>query len=360
MPFSRLPLSKIRERVASDFKFELGTQAASLSGTPERGFLEAVAGTSHGAHGRLAWIARNAFPHSADDDQLARWAALFGVYRIEAARAEGTVYFEGVNGTTIPIETSLVRPDGRLYVTLEEATISAGSASTTARAVAGGLAGNCDGSSLLALASPITGISSSVEVAVAGLLGGADQETSLALRTRLAERLATPPNAGGPGSYIAWAKLVAGVTRVWEYGKIPKLGHVTVLFMRDDDEDPFPSVGELAEVEAKLLEYCPLHVQGRLHVQKPIDKPLSLTISSLTPDTSEVRAAVVQALQAMLRKRAAPAREDGNVFYKSWLNEAISGAAGEIDHKLTVPVGDVTLDQFELVTLKEADITWPA
>ena len=360
MPFYRPALADIRKRVTSDFEYELGTQAARVSGTPERGFVEAGAGAAHGLHGRLAWVARNAFPHSADDDQLARWAALFGVFRIEAERAEGGVYFEGVNGTVIPAGTSLSRADGRLYLTLAEATIDAGSATTTARAVEAGVAGNCDTGSLLALTSPITGISSQVEVTVDAITGGADQETTLALRTRLAARLSTPPNAGGPGSYIAWAKLVAGVTRAWEFGRVPKLGHVTVLFMRDDDPDPpgpFPAGAFLTEVEDKILEYCPLHVQGRLHVQAPIDYPLTLTIE-LNPNTSAVKANVVAALQAMLAARAEPAAEDGVKFYRSWISEAISGAEGEVDHKLTVPAGDITLAQFELVTLKEADITW--
>lgn len=361
MSFSRPTLTDIRRRVTSDFELELGTQAARAGGTPERGFVEAGAGASHGLFGRLAWIAKNAFPHSADDDQLARWAALFGIFRIEAERAEGPVYFFGTNGTVVPTGTTWVRADGVQYITLAEGTVGGGGNVTIeCRAVVGGTAGNATAGTEGTLTSPIIGLQSNTEVKTPGITGGTDQETTLALRTRLAARLATPPNAGGPGSYIAWAKLVAGVTRVWEFGRVPKLGHVTVLFMRDDDPTPpgpFPAGTLLTEVEEKILEFAPLHIQGRLHVQAPIDYPLTLTIE-LNPNTSAVKANVVAALQAMLAARAEPAAEDGVKFYRSWISEAISGAEGEVDHKLTVPAGDITLAQFELVTLKEADITW--
>lgn len=343
--FNRPTLTDIRRRVTSDFELELGTQAARAGGTPERGFVEAGSGASHGLYGRLAWIAKNAFPHSAEDDQLKRWAALFGVFQIEAERAEGPVYFFGTNGTVVPAGTTWVRADGVQYITLAEGTVGGGGSVTiTCRAVAGGAAGNADTGAAGVLNSPITNLQSYTEVKTPGITGGTDQETTLALRTRLAARLATPPNAGGPGSYIAWAKLVAGVTRAWEFGRVPKLGHVTVLFMRDDDVGaPFPDAPEIAAVEEKILEFAPLHIQGRLHVQAPIDVPLMLTFDELTPNTAEVQASVFAALKAMLLREATPAAEDGVVFYKSHLSAAISAAVGEVDHKLSVPAGDITL-----------------
>lgn len=350
MPFLRPTLQKIRARATSDFEFELGSQAARVSGTPERGFVQALSGASHGMHGQLAWIAKNAFAHSAEDAQMERWAAFFGVFKVAAVRSTGQAYFTGSPGTTIPANTTFTRDDGVVYETTEEVEMVGVFVQVPARCTVGGTIGDCDIGTVFTLDEQIAGLDSTVYVVAPGYSGGADEETSAALRTRLLERLDNPPSGGGPGSYIAWAKEVAGVTRVWEYGKVPSLGHVTVLFMRDNDATPFPDLLEVAEVEAKLLEYAPLHLAG-LHVQAPIDHPLTLEIE-LTPslDTA-LENEVVAAIQEMLRTDAEPAPADGTAFYRSKILTAIASVAGVEDYKLNIPAADLTLNQWEIATL---------
>ena len=359
MPFLRPTIAKIRARTTSDFEYELGAQVARIPGTPERAFVQALAGASHGLHGRLAWISRNAFAHSADDEELARWAAFFGVYKIPAERAAGEAYFTGTPGSTVPANTVFTRDDGVQYETLEELTLVGVFGTVAARCLTGGVVGNATIGTVLTLGSPITGIDSAVYVVAPGFEGGVNEETTAALRTRLLERLDNPPNGGGPGSYVAWAKKVAGVTRVWEYGKVPSLGHVTVLFMRDDDDvSPFPDGGEVTAVETKILEYAPLHLAG-LHVQAPIDYPLTLEIQLTPSGDADLQTAVVASIQAMLQSSdIEPAPADGTTFYKSKIAQAIGNTPGVTDYKLNVPVGDITLMQWELPTLKAIGVTF--
>lgn len=370
MPFKRPTLTDIINRDTSDFEFELGSKNARLPATPEHAFVRAHAGVVHGLYGRLDNVALNAFVDTCEDERLIKMAAFFGVFQIPAKRATGEIYFWGNAGVVIPKGTLVVRSDGVRYETTVEDTITEppGFVAIPARAVVAGAAGNDPGPNSYTLVNPIGGAASYAEPKTPFITGGWDAETTLSLRMRLKYRLANPPNAGGPGSYIAWAKEVGGVTRVWEFGKIddqgnPKLGWVTVLFMRDDDTtgdpptpDPFPGVPEVAEVKAKILEYAPLHLAG-LHVQAPIDKPVSLTIE-ITPDTAAIRAAVVEAIQDMLAERANPPKADGATFYKSNFYDALADVDGLDDYKITVPAGDLTVDQFELLTIDAALITW--
>lgn len=362
MPFLRPTLAQIRKRVASDFAYELGSDAAQISGTVERALVEAVAGASHGLHGHLAWIAINAFAQSAEDEQMEKLAALFGVFRREAVRATGTVAF--VRGA---FADQVVPKGHRAKVGDVEIEVLEDSAFTNisfflvvnCRAVVAGEAGNLASGTTLTLMTPIEGVSSNADVHDE-FTGGVDRETPLELRTRLLERLAQPPSGGGPGSYIAWAKLVEGVTRVWEFGKIdengdPKLGWVTVLFMRDNDDPPFPGVDEIAAVKAKIMEFAPLHLAG-LHVMAPIELALNMTIE-LTPNGNPaLEAAVEAAIKNKFAAEAVPPDDDNATFYRSKITEAISSVDGVEDYKLTVPSGDITVDQFELLTV--GVITW--
>ena len=360
MTFYRPPLQKIIDRDTSDFEYELGTQAARLPHTPERAFVRAHAGAVHGLYGKLDHTAKNAFPQTAEDAQLVRWASFFGVAQKPARAARGKILISGTAGTLIDsAEARWRRADGTLYRILADHTKTvADFDAVDAVAVEPGAGGNCTSGTTVSLTSPISGINTVATVGVDGMVGGVEVESYNELRTRLLERLANPPSGGGVGSYVAWAKEIEGVTRVWEFGKIPKLGHVTVLFMRDTDSDPFPDALEISEVESKILEYAPGHLAG-LHVQAPINKPLILEIL-LTPNTAEVKAAVIKSIQDMLARKAAPPSVDGVTFYRSWIAEAISQAAGEVDHKLNIPTGDITLNQFELLTLLDpgAQITW--
>jgi uncharacterized phage protein gp47/JayE len=360
MPFLRPTLAQIIRRVISDFEYEIGSQAARIPGTIERAFVAAIAGASHGLHGRLAWIALAAFAQSADDVELEKIAALFGIFRIEAERATGRIYFFGNGGTAVPLGTRAVRADGVQYETTEAGEIGGFSVDLASRAVVAGAAGNEEAGTALTLMTPIAGLQSNAEVKTPGMDGGADTETTLALRTRLLAHLADPPNAGGPGSYIAWAKLVAGVTRVWEFGRLDEngdshLGHVHVLVMRDNDDDPVPSDPELAEVKAKILEFAPLHLLG-LHVSAPIIVLVAMTIE-LTPNGDpDLEAAAETSIRNKFALHASPPRGDGATFYKSLIATAIAETPGVEDYKLTVPAGDITVDQFELLTV--GTITW--
>lgn len=380
MSFERPPLTEIIRRTVSDFEYELGSQAPRLPGTVEHAFVRAGAGVAHGLHGRIDRVRRDAFWATSSDEELIRKAALFGVFHIPATRASGFIIAPAsVLNAPLPAGTIFARDDGTLYETTTTVLAEGFNAVAPARALLSGAAGNMPIGTTLTLQSPVAGFfgSGTAELvpdpADAQWATGADAESTASLRRRLALRLASPPKGGGPGDYIRWAlggsdadKVPAGatppvgVTRAWEYGKVPKIGNVTVLIMCDDDEDPFPSPAKLAEVKEWIMLFAPIALPEPI-VLAPNPKVLNIVFSALTldndADITVVKAAIVESLRNMIAVRATPPKDGTAKFYKSWLNEAISKTPGEVDHKISTPAGDLSLAQWDLVRL--GTVTWP-
>ena len=363
MPFYRPPVATIRKRRIADYEYELGSQSARLEGTPEHALATSGSGAAHGLHGHLDSVAKNAFPGTADDERLRQWASFFGVYQLEAVRSAGGGLFSPSAGidTLLPEGTLVTRDDGREYAVMASTVILGANVVTAAplRARLAGAAGNLASGSSLSLQSPIAGIFSAAVVGTE-ITNGLDEESSSALRIRLLERLDTPPKGGGPGDYVAWAKLVPGVTRAWEYKWAPKVGFVTLLFMRDlDDGSPFPDAGEVAAVKAKLEEYAPIIGPPPI-VQAPVALAIFLNIAlTLEPgfNLATVRAAIYTSIRDMLATRFSPLNIAG-VLHRSWITEAISSTPGEYNSTLISPAVDIAVAAFELPVLADGSITW--
>jgi uncharacterized phage protein gp47/JayE len=359
MPFYRPTVAQIRKRRISDFEYELGSQGARIQGTVEHALATSGSGAAHGLHGHLDDVSKNAFPHLADDERLRQWASFYGVYQLEAQRSEGlAVFFATGADTLLPAGTVWTRADGTEYLVVEDTVITALGYPAMLRAKVAGASGDMPGGTELTIQTPLAGILGTA-TQFFDAIGGLDEETSSALRTRLLERLANPPKSGGPGDYVSWAKFVPGVTRVWEYKWAPKVGFVTILFMRDLDVDPFPGPASIAEVEASLARYAPIVAPAPI-VMAPTKVPIALTIE-LTLEAnavlSDVQAGIYTAIRNMLLTRFEPLGVAG-VLYKSWISEAISATGGELDHKLMVPAGDYALAAWELPVLEDLGITW--
>jgi len=235
MGFSRPTLTELIDRVVSDMSSRvLGVDGAVLRRSLLGVIARAEAGAVHLLYGYLDWIAKQAFPDTADTEYLDRWSVVWGVSRKAATFATGNVTFTGTNGSSIPAGTILQRQDGQQYATSASATISGGSATVAVEAVLAGLSQNLVAASSVFLVSPISGVQSTVTVAAGGLTNGTDAESDERLRDRLLRRIQQPPQGGAATDYEQWALEVAGVTRVWVYPNQMGLGTVSVIFVTDD------------------------------------------------------------------------------------------------------------------------------
>lgn len=326
-----------------------------------------VSGLVHGLYGYLDWISRMAVPITAEDEYLLAWASPKGVERKGAAFATATATFTGSPGAILPNGSRLARDaDGMGYVTTELATMDSGGSLTVAiRAEVAGAAGNALAGARISIAAAVSGVVAGGELA-SPASGGADEELLADFRERMLERYRGPPQGGALPDYEAWALEVPGVTRAW--AARTDVGVVSVYVMLDDARsayDGFPqgtNGGATHETRSTPATGDQLLVADFLYPLRPatalvlaLGPPayaMPVTITGLSVDTAETRAAVITALRGMLRRLAAP----GGTIYPSDIAAAIDSASGVEHFSLTSPTGPVIATAGHLPQL--GTVTW--
>lgn len=327
----------------------------------------ALAGAVHGLYGYQDNIAAELFPETCSEERLLTVHAPFWLPdtgRKEAAPAQGTVLLTGNAGTATDAGTVFNRADGTQFALLAGGVIASnGQQLAPVVCLTAGQAGNTEPGGTLQLANPVAGLNSVATVQTPGLSGGADIEDIEDLRARIVAARRNGGQVGRAVDWEAWAMEVAGVTRAWAAPKLMGAGSMTVYFMRDDDADPYPDATEQATVQRHLESTGT--PWGELFAVAPVRKLVPMSIK-LVPDTASNRVAVTKALTALFSREASPVVRDregrtalplsGVTILRSHLTEAISGATGEDDHTLSVPVADVVCAIGELAEL--GTITW--
>lgn len=332
---TRPTLKDLIERVKQDFESELAGSDAHLRRTVEYVLARIMAGLAHGEYGYLyGYVMRQIFPDTADETHFWRWAAIWGMERKAAVYWQGTYRFTGTDTTEIPAATTLQRSDGLTYTTDALAEISGTYVDVTITASEPGADWNCETGQTLSLTSPITGIDADGTVQ-ATTQTGVDLESKSDGLTRLLQLIREPPSGGGPGDYVRWALEIAGVTRAWEFPQQTGPGTVSVAFVRDDETPITPDLAERNEVLDYINEYAP--VTADVSVIELTAVAVDITLTSLTPNTAAVQAAIEDAVADYLLREAEP----NGTLYLSAINEAISSASGETDHVMSVPAADL-------------------
>jgi uncharacterized phage protein gp47/JayE len=349
MAFARPSLKDLIARTVADLVARLELQGSVLRRAAVRVLATVWSGLVHSLHGHLDYTARQILVSTADGDGLDDHGADFQLPRLAATYAVGSVTLTGTNGSDIPAGTRVQRTDGVEYSTDVDAVVAGGTATVAATAVLAGADGNADAATVLNLVEAVPGIDAGGTVAAGGMVGGADTESHDDYRARLLDRKRNTPQGGADSDYIAWAKEIAGVTRVWVYPLELGAGTVTVRFVRDNDASPIPDAGEVTAVANHIATKRP--VTAQVTVVAPVANPVAITLH-INPDTPAIRAAVTAELAAMFKADAEP----GTTILLSHINEAISLATGEDDHVLTVPAANVPMATGQFPTL--GVITW--
>ena len=361
MAFTRPKLTEIIGRIKGDFKTGLSLQAIL-----RRSFLDVFAkafgGASHTLHGHIDFgITNKFFPDTGDEATVIRWGTLFNVIRNDETFAELTVKFTGTTGGTLTLPTTLVRSDGLLYdLQVETVVPAAGTVDALIICQTAGETGNMADDDELSLQSSVPGVDSTA-VVQATVTEGENQEEIEDYRTRVLERMQNPPSGGTVTDYIAYAKTVTGITRVWVLPNNLGQGTVGTTFVEDGNAPAsiIPSAAKVQEVQETVDVLKPVTADHTAFA--PIELEMNPEIQ-LKPNTSDVRAAVIDELNDLLA-REAQVRDaidpeqvglgvqfDGKIKL-SQINEAISIAAGEVDHVLISPTSDVQPSTGGLVTL---------
>lgn len=344
MPFETPSLPVLISRTQSDLASE------SLRRSDAQVLARTLSGTAYGLYGYLDWIADQILPDKADEETLERIAALrLNRPRNAAQPAEGSVNFSAAAGAVLDVDIVLQAGDGRMYRVTDGVTTVAGTNTTTIAAVEAGSLGNADAGLQLTLVQPVAGVTNAFAVIAPGLSGGIERESVESLRARVIRSYRVIPHGGSADDYETWALEFPGVTRAWCRGNYLGPGTVGLFVMRDNDPVPLPNMAQLQEIKDYIEPLRP--VTAELYLLAPVLKPVLYSIHPV-PDTTAVRAAITASLKDLHERESGL----GNKLLISHIREAISGAAGETDHSLTVPAADVTSATNELLTF--GGITW--
>jgi uncharacterized phage protein gp47/JayE len=335
MPWSTPTLKDTRKLTRDYVLSQLGAKAM-IPNSVLRIMSDAMAGLTHLTLLYLDWLAKQLMPDTAEQEWLDRHGQIWLVNadgskgRKAATYASGTLQFEGIAGTIIPIGTTLNAGGGSQYQTVIDGAIgSGGFGNADAVALTAGTVGNLPDGTALSLQPGIIGVDS---VSCLGdMSGGVDTETDEQLRERILLRIQNPPMGGALNDYVLWAMAVPGVTRAWAASEIG-VGTVTVRFLMDDlypDNHGLPQEADIEAVSDYVNSKRPVTVKDTF-VMAPIPFFYDITIRDLTTDTATVRAHVEESILDMEFARSKP----GQTMYRSWIDEAISQAVGEETHEL--------------------------
>lgn len=336
MPWTTPTLKDVRKLTRDYVLSQLGAKAM-IPNSALRIMSDAKSGLAHLTLLYIDWLAKQLLPDTAEQEWLDRHGNIWlrnadgSKGRKVATFANGSATITGAGGIVIPQYTVLTGYNGVRYQTTAEVVISAaGLTVAPLEALTAGLVGNLDEGSAISFEVPING--ADLSVAVVTMTGGADIEDDDLLRERVLFRIQNPPMGGDKADYERWATSVAGVTRAWCYPLEMGIGTVTVRFMMDDlraDNRGIPRGTDIQTVAAYIDSVRPVAVKDRFIVA-PIPYFYSLTVRQLSSDTPAVRARVEAAIETMEQRRLYP----GCTLYRSWIDEAISGALGEDHHEL--------------------------
>jgi len=349
MAFSRPTLTQLIERIGTDLKTRLGLTGAVLRRSVVGILAHVYAAAVHSLYGYLDTIAEQAHPLTAEERFLDRWASLWKITRKPAGVASGVVTFNGADGRVILSGTILQRNDGAEYQTTQNAIIIAGFINVPVSAIEGGINSNAQAGTHLSLISPIAGVQTVAVIDNNGLVNGSDIENDTALRARLMARIQTPAQGGTVEDYRQWALSVPGVTRAFVFENYLGGGTVGVSFVTDNAPNIIPDELKVAEVRAVVEVNRPLMVN--VSVFAPINVEVNFIIR-LSPNVNDVQQAVRNELLDLFRRESQP----GHTILLSHINEAISIAAGEVDHVLVLPVASIILGENQIATL--GNMTW--
>jgi uncharacterized phage protein gp47/JayE len=213
---------------------------------------------------------------------------------------------------------------------------------------------NLENGAILNLASPIAGVDSIAYVQLTGITGGQDEETDPELLIRTEQSRANPVANFNPTAIEKEVRTIQGVTRVKVKRITPVIGAVTVLFMRDNDDNPIPSASEVQEVKDVLDAITPAQSDlSDIVVTAPTAVPTDYIFSAISPDTPTMREAIGENLSAFYEDEVDFETDIVEDKYRSAIIDTIDPATGDIltSFTLTNPSGTISVTTDSIGTL---------
>ena len=211
-----------------------------------------------------------------------------------------------------------------------------------------------------AITTPIAGLDDTGFIRPDGIVGGTDVETDDLLRSRTLEKRAAFEALFNVGILTVEAEKVPGVTRVFIKEITPTVGAVTVYFMRDNDDNPIPTAGNVQDVKDQLDLIRPAHTDtADLIVLAPTAVPVDIALSAISPDTQTMRAAIPVVLAELFSDLVEFEQDITLQRISAALFDVQDTETGEFltEFSLDTPAVDVTVSAGEIGVLGAVTIT---
>ncbi|MBK3434844.1 baseplate J/gp47 family protein [Pseudomonas fluorescens] len=302
----------------------------------------AVASAIEGLYQKLAWLYRQIFPDTADEEELVRTAALRGVLRKEPVAATGTAALKGTPGVELLLGATLKHVvTGELFTAKSGAKLGTdGTATALVEAQSVGVAFN-DLTGALVLTSPPLGMDATAAF-IGKTTGGEDQEKIESLLARYLDIIQSPPAGGADYDYRRWALEVEGVADAKVIPKRRGGGTVDVVITASAGT---PSDEVIAACLAHIQSLCSVIVD--VWVYAPTIRTVDATAKiELAPDftMADVQAAAQKAYNILLG-----ALKPGDTLKRSQIEAMINNLAGVLDRSVTAPAGNVKASDYPTV-----------
>lgn len=344
MPATVLTLDQIRANLLRDIK-NLRPEADVGSDSDYFVRASSVASAVEGLYAHQAWIARQIFPDTADDDYLILHARLRGIERRQPVVASGTARAKGQPGVQIASGLSAKYQDGTAYVTTSGGTFdAAGILVVGVAAVDAGVAGNRQDGDALTLTVPPVNVDAALTIV--SLRGGTEIETLDSLLVRLLQRIRRPPAGGNKYDYWQWAMEVPGVTAAFVYPLRRGLGTVDVVIV---SATGLPSDDVLKAAQAHIDDQRPVTAKNARVVAPTIrvydvDVTIERASGTRLDDTREAIETTLRAYDATVIP--------GDTVVRSRIGAMISDTSGIVDYVLNSPADNV------VPTVDAAAVEW--
>ena len=308
----------------------------------------------HGMHGMLEWVLLQCSPLTCDADRLPDWASLYGVDRLFAKAASGSVLATGSIGATVLADAQLKGTNGLDYSVVSAVQIGAGETLVDVVCTTTGEAGNLAAGAVLSLIDPLLGIAADMTVDGDGLTGGAEDESIDAWRLRVADEWQTVTTEGArsgkPDDYRAWAKNAhQAVTTALVQLHTVGIGSVVIRPICDGLPNRQPTQAVIDAIAAYYTATVPACADWRIVV--PIPRVVSPNIHLLAGyDTAGNRTAI----EAAFRSAVLAETSETAVLLVAEVDAAIQAVTSQ--YSRLAPLADVAVAPGEV--LVAGAITW--
>ena len=310
--------------------------------------LYALAAQVYALYAQADWVARQAFPQTAEGEYLDRHAQLRGLERKAPVAAVGTVRFtagEAVESQReIPLGTVCMTAGLIRFETTQAAVIEAGalSADVPVRALKAGTAGNVAAGAIVSMAVAPMGVSSCTNLQPCA--GGADGEGDEELRMRILDTFRRLPNGANAAFYEQEALSFDQVAAAAVIPRPRGVGSVDVVVSTHS-----------GQADPALLEQLQTYFQSRreiavdVQVRAPEQVKVDVTVR-IQPAEGSDRETVAAGVEAAVRNWFSGERL-GKPVLLAQLYSLVFSCGGVANCKLAAPADDVEIAAHQLTVL---------